>query len=165
MTKKKRIILTAIVVILVMMFAFPGSKTNPEIEREIQWDSPQTKALFYRACADCHSNETKWPWYSNIAPVSWFVIGHVNHARGHFNISSKKLGEAHEAAEELEEGEMPLKSYLLMHPEAKLTPEEKKDLISGLKKTFGSEEKKDHKKHKKHKEEEGEEHHSDNDEE
>ena len=123
------------------------SKSNPPVENQVKWDSKKTEELFYRACADCHSHETKWPWYSNIAPVSFPVIHHVNEGREHFNISAKNMGESYEAAEELEEGEMPEGSYLIMHPEADLSTEEKKLLIAGLKKTFGTEDEHEHKRH------------------
>ena len=93
-----------------------------------------------RACGDCHSNETKWPWYSNIAPLSWSIYNHVMEGREHFNVSMwgiQKKNEGEDAAEEVEEGKMPLKSYLLAHPEARLSDAEKKELIAGLKRTFG----------------------------
>jgi len=48
---------------------------------------PQVAGILDRACADCHSNKTRWPWYSHVAPVSWFVIDHVNHGRSHLNFS------------------------------------------------------------------------------
>ena len=133
---KKKIVLIAAIVLPVLLVLISGSRTNPAIARQINWDSAKTKALFYRACADCHSNETKWPWYTYVAPISWFVIDHVNEGRESFNISAKDLGEAEEAASMVEEGEMPLSNYLLMHPEADLTDEEKAALIDGLDKTF-----------------------------
>ena len=140
----KKIILTLIALFFVIQFIPYGKDhTNPKVEVEPQWDSPQTKALFMRACGDCHSNETKWPSYSNIAPVSWFVYAHVQEGREHFNVSMwgiQKKNKGDEAAEEVEEGDMPLSSYLLAHPEAKLSQTEKEQLIQGLKNTFGEEE-------------------------
>jgi len=133
---KKKILLGAIIVIPILSVLFSGSRTNPEIERQIEWDSPRTQALFYRACADCHSFETKWPWYSWFAPVSWFVIGHVDEGRDNFNISAMDLGNADEAASQVEEGDMPQHDYLRMHPEAVLSEEEKAALIDGLDRTF-----------------------------
>jgi len=117
--------------------------TNPKVESSPKWDSPQTKGLFMRACGDCHSNETQWPTYSNIAPISWFITAHVEEGREHFNVSMwniQKKQKADEAAEEVEEGDMPLASYLLAHPEAKLNDSEREALIKGLKNTFGEEE-------------------------
>ena len=140
----KKILLGLIVLFVVIQFIPYGKDhTNPPVVAEPQWDSPQTRALFMRACGDCHSNETKWPWYSNVAPISWSVAHHVEEGREHFNVSmwgAQKKNKADEAAEEVEEGEMPLKSYLLAHPEARLSDAEKEALIEGLKKTFGEEE-------------------------
>ncbi|MCP4504152.1 MAG: heme-binding domain-containing protein [Deltaproteobacteria bacterium] len=131
--------LMALPVVLVLMVVGAGSKTNPKVERTIEWNSPETKALFDRACLDCHSHETKWPWYANVAPVSWMVIHNVDEARDEFNISGKDLGEADEAAEKLAKGIMPPKGYLVLHSEAKLNEAERKQLIEGLKATFGEE--------------------------
>jgi hypothetical protein len=81
-----------------------------------------------RACRDCHSNDTRWPWYSNVAPVSWFVIDHVNHGRSHFNYSDWSRYDADEARRLLtgacrltREQEMPLSSYTWMHHQARLS--------------------------------------------
>ena len=104
--------------------------------------SPQTRQLFMRACGDCHSNETKWPLYSNIAPLSWGIAHHVEEGREALNISEWDETDhkhARKAPEELREGEMPLSSYLLAHSEAKLSHEEQQLLINGLVKTFGDE--------------------------
>jgi hypothetical protein len=115
--------------------------SNPPVSAEPQWDSPRTRELARRACFDCHSNETVWPWYSNIAPVSWSVQHHVDEGRAILNFSEwdRPQEEAHEAAEKVAEGEMPIGQYLLMHPEAKLSAQEKADLIAGLQATLGGE--------------------------
>lgn len=116
--------------------------TNPPIMSEPQWDSPRTKEIFSRACADCHSNETKYPWYSNIAPISWLVAHDIDEGREHFNISMLGVQEKNkvkDAAEEVKEGEMPMLPYLITHPEARLNDTEKKELTEGLEKTFGIE--------------------------
>ncbi len=141
--KRKYWLLLAIVAIIILIPAIlafaSGGPTNPPVERQVNWDSPQTQQLFSRACADCHSNETKWPWYSKIPPVSLLIVDHVNEGREKFNISARDMGDADEAAEALQEGEMPLRDYQLMHPEARLSPTEKQALIDGLLKTFGGE--------------------------
>lgn len=113
--------------------------TNPPIEAEPPWDSPRTRDLARRACFDCHSHETVWPWYSHIAPLSWRLWHHVEEGREHFNVSAWNRPQRHakDAAHETEEGEMPLWDYLLLHPEARLTPEETADLVRGLDATFG----------------------------
>lgn len=126
--------------VLIQLVPYGRAHANPAVQATPNWDSEQTKALFTRACADCHSYQTKWPWYSNIAPVSWFVQQHVDEGRSKFNASIPGFGEdAKKAASEVEEGGMPLPSYLPMHPAAKLTAVEKQQLIAGLKATFGAE--------------------------
>lgn len=114
----------------------PAARTNPPVEVTVDWDSPRTRELFYRACADCHSHETRWPWYSRIAPVSWLVANHVRDGRLDMNISVPDEVDPVEAAHQIRNGEMPPADYQLMHPEARLTEAEKKELISGLRKTF-----------------------------
>jgi Haem-binding domain len=88
----------------------------------------EVAATLDRACRDCHSNETQWPWYSTVAPISWFVIDHVNHGRSHFNYSEWSRYDEAEATRLLtnacrlaREREMPLSSYTLMHRKARLT--------------------------------------------
>ncbi len=142
MTRKTWIILAIVAILFLIpaIFAFAsGGPTNPPVERQVDWDSPQTKELFYRACADCHSNETKWPWYSKIPPASWLVVHDVNEGREKFNISAQDMGEADDAAEAVLEGEMPMKIYTVMHPEARLTDAQRQALAQGLQKTFGGE--------------------------
>lgn len=123
---------------------------NPAVIAEPTWDSPQTRELAQRACFDCHSNETVWPWYSRIAPVSWLVTFDTIRGRRHLNFSEWGVagsgegeegegfegGEGGEGGEETGElirsGEMPPGMYIMMHPNAKLTEEEKQLLIQGL---------------------------------
>jgi mono/diheme cytochrome c family protein len=117
-------------------------RANPPVVAEPRWDVPPTRALFSRACADCHSHETRWPWYAHVAPVSWLVARHVEEGREHFNVSEWGLdrrNEGDEAAGMLAEGEMPLRAYLLAHPEARLSDAERAELIRGLEATFGRE--------------------------
>ncbi|MDO4264082.1 MAG: heme-binding domain-containing protein [Deinococcus sp.] len=122
------------------MVPYGRAHANPPAQVQPAWDSPQTEQLFGRACADCHSNQTQWPWYSNVAPVSWLVQNHVDEGRSKFNVNAPGFGpEAGEAAETVQEGEMPEKTYLPLHPGARLTPAETQALVSGLQKTFGGE--------------------------
>lgn len=128
-----------VVVFIGLQFVRPA-RTNPAVDQtqtlhSRQEVTPQAAAILDRSCQDCHSNSTRWPWYSNVAPVSWFVIDHVNHARSHLNFSewgrldkrqaAKKL---EEICEEVEDGEMPLESYTYIHWSAKLSAEDKKIL-------------------------------------
>jgi len=113
-------------------------RTNPPVVAEPNWDSPRTRDLARRACFDCHSNLTTWPWYSRVAPVSWLVVHHVDEGREHLNFTAVDGGErVAKMAKEIREGEMPTADYALMHPEARLSAAEKDSLIRGLERTFG----------------------------
>lgn len=120
---------------IVAQFRRPA-KTNPVIdtsrtlEARLQID-PTTAAILDRSCVDCHSNKTRWPWYSNVAPVSWFVIDHVDHGRSHLNFSEwGKYDHGEQRAllgdicKEVQAGAMPLSSYTPLHPGSKLTAED-----------------------------------------
>lgn len=139
--KKLYITLSVVIFVFLIIQLIPVNRSNPDETYTLEWDSIETLRLFNNACSDCHSNRTIWPWYSYVAPMSFFVVGHVNEGRSKFNVSDGTLDEAHEAAEEVEEGSMPIKSYLWLHPEAKLDANEKQQLIIGLKKTFGKDKK------------------------
>ncbi len=114
---------------------WPLDRSKPPVTNTVAWDSPQTKVLFDRACADCHSHETKWPAYSYIAPVSFLVHNHVTQGRQKFNISVPMRNPARiaeEAVDQIKSGGMPDASYLPMHPEAVLSAAEKEQLMRGL---------------------------------
>jgi mono/diheme cytochrome c family protein len=140
---KKKIILGIVVLAVVIQFIPYGKNhENPAVQSQVKWDSAKTEQLFASACKDCHSNETKWPWYSNIAPVSWLVYNDVQEGREHFNISmigKQRKNKLEDAAESVEEGDMPFLPYLITHPEARLSTQETEELIKGLKATFGEE--------------------------
>lgn len=127
--------------IVIQLVPYGRDHDNPPIAAEPTWDSPQTRELFMTACGDCHSHETVWPWYSNIAPVSWLVQHDVEEGRAEFNISRWGQGEneAGEAAETVREGEMPPPIFLVTHPEARLSSADEQTLIRGLVATFGEE--------------------------
>jgi hypothetical protein len=129
------------VLLLIQLVPYGRAHTNPKVIEEPAWDSPATRELAVRACFDCHSNETKWPWYSNIAPLSWMVQDHVDEGRETMNFSewNRPADEADEAGEVVEEGEMPIPNYLWLHPEADLSVKEKALLIAGLNATLGGE--------------------------
>ena len=126
--------------VLAQLVPYGRAHANPPVQTEPHWDSPQTKALFDRACADCHSNRTTWPWYSNVAPVSWLVQNHVDEGRSRFNANVPGFGrDADEAADQVRSGEMPEKTYLPTHPGAWLSAAERDQLVRGLAATFGGE--------------------------
>lgn len=131
--------------VAIQFIPYGKDHTNPPVMSEVQWDSPRTQELFNRACADCHSNETKYPWYSDIAPVSWLIAHDIEEGREKMNVSMigvQKKNKLKDAADEVKEGEMPIPPYLIAHPEARLSDAEKQELASGLEKTFGVEEEK-----------------------
>ena len=118
--------------------------TNPPVVSEPNWDSPQTKALAQRACFDCHSNETAWPWYTRIAPVSWLVAHDVSEGRSRLNFSTwgqptTGRGEGNnprEIVRAVQNGSMPPAIYLPLHPSANLTDAERQQLAQGFLATF-----------------------------
>jgi hypothetical protein len=138
-----RALLAAVaLLVLIQLVPYGRDHENPPVRKEPAWDSPATRALAQRACFDCHSNETRWPWYSWIAPTSWLVTHDVTDGRRHMNFSEwdREQKDAHEAPEMVEEREMPPWFYLPAHPEAQLTDAERADLIRGLAATVGDDE-------------------------
>ena len=133
------IAIAAIAVVIGLQLIRPA-KSNPvsdhshAIEAHLQMTS-QVATILDQSCNDCHSNKTRWPWYSHVAPVSWFVIDHVNHGRSHLNFSDWGRFERREAEEmlssicrEVQSGAMPLSSYTPLHPGSELTNDEIKVL-------------------------------------
>ena len=133
MRKLNRWSIAAAAVVLLAAQVIRPARTNPVFDpsRTLAAAHPMPVAVaeaFDRACRDCHSNETRWPWYSHVAPVSWFVIDHVNHGRSHFNASDWSRYEPDEAArllkqscELVRESAMPLRSYAFIHRRAALS--------------------------------------------
>ncbi len=149
MKSKPRVLLIILVLIgagvvlfgLIRLIPYGHNHTNPPVVQEPNWDSPATRDLAKRACFDCHSNETVWPWYSNIAPVSWLIQRDTDEGRRHLNFSEwqvagSRIREVGEIYGVILEGEMPPFQYLPMHPEARLSAAEKQALIDGLKKSL-----------------------------
>jgi len=131
----KKILIIFFGIFIVVQF-IPVDKTNPPVTADFN-GPPEIKSIFKRACYDCHSNETVWPWYSNIAPVSFLVAEDVNHGRADLNFSEwgnlsrkKEVKFREEIWEHIAKEEMPLWQYKIMHPEAKLSQEDK-SLIKG----------------------------------
>lgn len=126
---------------LIQLVPYGRDHTNPPVTGAATWDTPETQALAKRACFDCHSNETVWPWYSHVAPLSWVIQHHVDEGRGELNFSAfdqpRARRHAQDTVEEIEEGEMPMAGYVALHPEAKFTDAERAALIAGLKASFG----------------------------
>jgi hypothetical protein len=131
-----------ILVLLLVMQLYRPDRTNPELKasEDIAADSTMNRAVasvLRRACYDCHSNETRWPWYSAIAPASWLVARDVQGGRKHVNFSMwgrypvgrrvQSLGDIHD---EVADRGMPLPQYLLLHPEARLSDAERDSILA-----------------------------------
>ena len=125
--------------ILIQVVPYGHDHENPPVTREPKWDTGQTRDLAERACFSCHSNETHWRWYSHVAPVSWLVQSDVRSGRRDLNFSEWDKPQRHtkDVGEQIRKGEMPPWYFLPMHPEAKLTGEEKDALMRGLTNTLG----------------------------
>lgn len=120
----------AIPALFLGMQLYRPERTNPPVQARLA-APPEVQALLDGACADCHSNRTVWPWYSHVAPVSWFVAGHVREGREHLNVDAwpgrgKPARLLEEMCEEVEKGAMPLAAYLRLHPEARLSDADKR---------------------------------------
>ena len=135
-----KIVLIVIVVIFVGMQAIRPTLSNPPVD-ELQTINgrtqmtPQVAAILDRSCRDCHSNNTVWPWYTQIAPVSWWLSNHVHDGRRNLNLSEwgklasdRQDRKLRQMCDEVQDGAMPLSSYLPMHPTAKLSDQDKKVL-------------------------------------
>lgn len=132
--KSKRAVLTALLGVFVLVGVgiqlVPVDRSNPPVTMEVPAPD-HVREILRTSCYDCHSNETVWPWYSYVAPISWQVAEDVEHGRREMNFSEWDKYDAGERAhligecvEEVEEGEMPLKIYLRAHPEAELSAEQ-----------------------------------------
>jgi hypothetical protein len=127
--------------LLIQAVPYGRNHSNPPVTREPAWDSPETRALAERACFDCHSNQTKWRWYSNIAPASWLVQRDVDGGRSQFNFSEWDKPQdvsAGDIAEAIRGGSMPPWFYVLLHSNAGLSSAEKDALVRGLNATLAA---------------------------
>ena len=135
---KRGLIVLVGLFIVIQFVPYGRDHDNPPVVAEPAWDSPTTRALTARACFDCHSNETVWPWYTNVAPMSWFVQNEVDEGRSELNFSEWNVSqEGEESAETAREGSMPPTFYALTR--ARLTDAELRTLEKGLIATFGDE--------------------------
>ncbi|NOT28867.1 MAG: heme-binding domain-containing protein [Planctomycetes bacterium] len=138
----RRALITLVVLGVGVQFVPYGrNHAAPPVLGEPTWDSARTRELARRACFDCHSSETRWPWYTHVAPVSWLVQHDVDEGRAvlDFTAWTRPSEEASESAESVLEGEMPPRPYLWLHPSARLDAADQDALVQGLTRTFGSE--------------------------
>ena len=146
MKKIFRIIRLAILIIIILIQFVPTEKSNPESDPGKSFFTmvsvpDEIEGMIKTSCYDCHSNYTNYPWYSSFAPVSWFVTSHVKVGRRHLNFSNwgeydlkKQREKIEEITEKVHENEMPLKSYLIMHGDAKLSSHQRNEIASWFEK-------------------------------
>ena len=140
MSLKKKIIYGLLGLIVIIQF-IRIDKTNPEINSDLDFiaiSNPpeEVRGILKTSCYDCHSHETVYPWYSNVAPVSWWIKDHINDGRGHLNFSiwgeyeEKRIDhKLEEIVDEVKATEMPLKSYLIAHSESRLSDQQRENLV------------------------------------
>lgn len=130
------VIVLGVVIVVGQLFSF--IHTNPPVTREVRWNAPETRLLAQRACFDCHSSETVWPWYSYVSPLSLLIRHNVDEGREYLNFSAwdQPNADLETMVALIRNGEMPTWDYLLLHPEAKLSATEQEALIAGLEATL-----------------------------
>jgi hypothetical protein len=124
-----------VVFVLMQLVPYGWRHPNPPVTQAATWSDDDAEALARAACYDCHSNETDWPVYSYVAPMSWLVRSDVEAGRDALNLSELDQGgdeELGDAADTIEDGEMPPQQYQLLHPGARLSDEEKARLIAAF---------------------------------
>jgi mono/diheme cytochrome c family protein len=119
---------------LMQLIPYGRTHANPAAIKEPAWSSPRTRELAVRACFNCHSNQTRWPWYANVAPFSWVVQYDVEQARSVVNFSewNRTYDLALYSGQSLRTGTMPPLKYSMAHPEANLTDREMRELANGF---------------------------------
>ena len=138
---RKVLLLVALVAVgafvLIQFVPYGHDHSNPPVTAEPAWDSPRTEALAHDACFACHSNETEWPWYTNVAPFSWLVQHDVDEGRATLNFSewNRFQFELQDISDVVREGAMPPTQYTLIHGDARLTDAERRQLAAGLEAT------------------------------
>jgi len=133
----------AVLMVLVAIQWVPIDRTNPPAKLEIAAPA-NVRAVLERSCFDCHSNRTKWPWYSRVAPASWFVIRHVDDARKDLNMTEWPMFDVQaqlfylgEMKKQIADENMPLASYLLLHRDAKLSDADRELLLTWIDEEVG----------------------------
>lgn len=143
-TMKKSYLFLALAVVFVIIQFFPIDKNNPPADAAKDFlavnNAPaEVVKLFHTACYDCHAHTTVYPWYTSVAPVSWFIGNHIAEGRQHTNYSLWTEYNAEQKERKLEETikviadkEMPMLTYWMIHWEAKISPEERKTMTDWL---------------------------------
>lgn len=135
----KKILLVLLIILVFIQFIRPAKNQSTEVTANhiynVYATNENVKTILDKACNDCHSNNTKYPWYANIQPVAWWLNDHIEDGKKHLNFSEygaynlrRQYHKMEEVIDEVKEGEMPLSSYTIVHTNAKLTAEEKATL-------------------------------------
>jgi hypothetical protein len=138
-TRRRKLLLRAglglfAVAVLLQLVPYGRDHTNPLVTQDAPWPDGRSRELATTACYDCHSNQTRWPIQSFVAPFSWMVVRDVEQGREALNFSTwdEDDGEADDAAEEIANATMPPRRYLLAHPDATLSDAERRILVEAL---------------------------------
>lgn len=132
----KIILITLLVILIVIQFFHPrkniSSAQSPNDIAVLYHEPDNVRTILNKACNDCHSNNTRYPWYSNIQPVAWWLDDHVQEGKHELNFNEfgtyslrRQYHKLEEVTEQVKEGEMPMSSYTLIHADARLTDQEK----------------------------------------
>lgn len=144
MNKVKKILLLIVVAVVVIQFFHPEKNVASGVQvnniAAVFATPEEVKTILAKSCNDCHSNNTTYPWYNNVQPVAWWLNHHVNEAKEKLNFDEfasysprRQYHKLEETEEMLNENEMPLSSYTLIHRDAVISPEQKEILISWTK--------------------------------
>jgi hypothetical protein len=140
--RRLRFLLSIGVVAFLLTQLVPYRVTNPPTRSEPKWDSARTRQLAVAACFDCHSNETRHHWYTQVAPISWLTVRDVRAGRAKLNFSewNASRDNRHDMYEKVQDGSMPPSRYTMfgLHKEAKLTKQERAELVAGLRSTLAA---------------------------
>ncbi len=137
----KKILLVLLVILIGIQFIHPEKNIHPGAQpaniSTIYAVPADVDSILVKACKDCHSNNTRYPWYNNIQPVAWWLNSHIQDGKGSFNLNefatypaARQYDKIKEIKKQIDEGDMPLSSYTLIHTDARLTGAEKNTIIS-----------------------------------
>ncbi|MEO7834987.1 MAG: heme-binding domain-containing protein [Ginsengibacter sp.] len=136
----KKILLVLLIIFIGIQFIKPQKNIHPGAQPEdistLYPVPPHVDSILSIACKDCHSNNTRYPWYNNFQPVSWFLANHIKDGRNSFNLNefatypvARQYDKIEEIKKQLDKGDMPLSSYTIIHRDANLSDAEKKAVI------------------------------------
>jgi hypothetical protein len=138
-TRRRRLLARAglgllAVAVLVQLVPYGRDHANPAVTRDAPWPGGRARELATAACYDCHSNQTRWPPQSFVAPFSWLLTRDVEQGRDKLNFSTwdRDAGRADDAADAVADGSMPPRRYLLVHPDMALSEAERRVLVDAL---------------------------------